>query len=74
MRLTGFSICAGMAMLLTLGGCGIKPEFVDPPLKEKADGTKQTVEDARKEDKFPRTYPDPAFDPALKPAPAQLIR
>lgn len=74
MRLTVISIGVATAALLSLGGCGIKPDFVDPPRKEKADGTRQTLEESRKEDKFPRTYPDPAFDPAPKPAPAQLIR
>lgn len=74
MRLTVFLIAAAAAVTLALGGCGIKPSFVDPPLAEKPDGTLQTLEEARKADAFPRTYPDPAFDPAPKPAPEKLIR
>ena len=40
-----------------LGACGIKPSEVDPPQGEKLDT-------------FPRTYPDPQYDPA----PERLIR
>jgi hypothetical protein len=40
-----------------LGGCGIKPSQVDPPQGEK-------------NDTFPRTYPNPDYDPA----PERLIR
>jgi hypothetical protein len=40
-----------------LGGCGIKPGQVDPPQGEK-------------NDTFPRTYPNPDYDPA----PERLIR
>jgi len=58
MRLTVFSktlslcLCLGI-VLGTLAGCGIKPSFVDPPQGEE-------------QDRFPRTYPDPA--------PERLIR
>lgn len=33
------------AVLLTLAGCGVKPDFVDPPQGET-------------QDHFPRSYPD----------------
>jgi len=74
MRLTVFSIGAALALALLPAGCGIKPKFVEPPPAEKADGTLQTKQEARKADKFPRTYPNPAFDPAPKPEPERLIR
>lgn len=74
MRLTAFSITAAVLLGLVPAGCGIKPSFVDPPPAEKADGSRQTQQEAIKNDKFPRTYPDPAHDPAPKPAPERLIR
>jgi predicted small lipoprotein YifL len=63
MRLTVFSdrprrglqvFCMALAICLMtagLAGCGIKPGQVDPPQGEK-------------NDPFPRTYPDPKYDPA----------
>lgn len=62
MRLTVFSRhlfqSIGLCLMIALlGGCGIKPSHVDPPQGEK-------------HDTFPRTYPDPALDPA----PERLIR
>jgi len=63
MRLTVFSdrprralwffrmVCLLCLMTASLGGCGIKPGQVDPPQGEK-------------NDRFPRTYPDPQYDPA----------
>jgi hypothetical protein len=74
MRLTVFSICVLLCAALVPGGCGVKPAQVEPPPKTKADGAPQTREEARKTDYFPRTYPDPAYDPAPKPAPERLIR
>ncbi len=69
MRLTVFSdrprralqlfciVCLLSLMTAPLGGCGIKPSQVDPPQGEKNDD-------------FPRTYPNPDYDPA----PERLIR
>ncbi|HEY0901683.1 MAG TPA: hypothetical protein VGD95_06120 [Micavibrio sp.] len=48
-----YIVVAGILSIL-LTGCGIKPARLSPP-----DGTADT--------NFPRTYPDPATDPAPTP-------
>ncbi|WP_035690723.1 hypothetical protein [Azospirillum halopraeferens] len=45
-----------VALALSLGACGKKPDFVDPP-------------QGRDADRFPGTYPDPA---TLNPRPGEL--
>jgi hypothetical protein len=54
--------CLCMLGGLTLGACGIKPGSVSPPGAQ---------EEGAKKDRFPRTYPDPSYDPApaLPPSP-----
>ena len=54
--MTGMIFMLGV-FTIGLGACGIKPSEVDPPQGEKLDT-------------FPRTYPDPQYDPA----PERLIR
>ncbi|HYD69396.1 hypothetical protein [Azospirillum sp.] len=39
-----------VALALSLGGCGKKPEFVDAPQGKEAD-------------RFPQAYPNPSLDP-----------
>lgn len=45
------AVCLLAIGAFALASCGIKPANVDPPAKVKKDS-------------FPRTYPDPATDPA----------
>lgn len=45
-----------VALALSLGACGKKPDFVDPP-------------QGRDADRFPQTYPNPA---TLDPKPGEL--
>jgi uncharacterized protein YceK len=47
MKRTVISFCIA---LMLLGGCGVKPSFVDPP-------------QGHANDKFPQTYPNTATDP-----------
>ncbi len=50
-------LLAAAAVAAALGGCGKKPDFVDPP-------------QGRDADRFPRPYPNPETDPKPgQPAP-----
>ena len=51
MRLTVLSFYMALAfVMVTVGGCGIKPNKVSPPPSVQTDA-------------FPKVYPDPATDP-----------
>lgn len=43
-------LALALAAALSLGGCGKKPKFVDPP-------------QGKGDDHFPRSYPNPVYDP-----------